>query len=90
MSITTKAAHGEYRKKCIILEIYDEMAEAMKTGKPYQTRLDPPPGPPADAEGNFLPLPQWLPGQPQPVDWPSHIRAPRAVSARMGSDVGGR
>ena len=27
------------------------MAEAMKTGKPYQTRLDPPP----DAEGRPLP-----------------------------------
>jgi hypothetical protein len=25
--------------------------------EPYQTRLDPPPGPPADAEGNFLPPP---------------------------------
>jgi len=37
-------AHGEYRTKRVILEIYDEMAEAMKTDKPYQTRLDPPPG----------------------------------------------
>ncbi|MBU0718560.1 MAG: hypothetical protein KJ749_09960 [Planctomycetes bacterium] len=46
----------------------------------YQTRLDPPPGPPADAEGNFLPLPQWLPGQPQPADWPSHIHPPREVA----------
>ena len=26
-----------------------EMAEAMRTGKPYQTRLDPSPGPSADA-----------------------------------------
>ncbi len=51
----------------------------MKTGKPYQTRFDPPPGPPADAEGNFLPLPQWLPGQPRPADWPSHIHPPREV-----------
>ncbi len=70
---------GRYRTKDTILEIYDEMAEAMKTGKPYQTRLDPPPGPPADAEGNFLPLPQWLPGQPQPADWPSHIHGPKEV-----------
>lgn len=36
-------AHGEYRTKRVILEIYDEMAEAIRTGKPYQTRLDPPP-----------------------------------------------
>ena len=74
-----KAAHGHYRTKDTILEIYDEMAEAMKTGKPYQTRLDPPPGPPADAEGNFLPLPDWLPGQPRPANWPPHIHGPREV-----------
>jgi hypothetical protein len=35
-------AHGEYRTKRVILEIYDAMAEAAKTGKTYQTRLDPP------------------------------------------------
>ncbi len=92
---------GRYRTKDTILEIYDEMAEAMKTGKPYQTRLDPPPGPPADAEGTFLPLPQWLPGQPQPADWPSHIHAPREVydwakgnnidwRTLLEPDVGGR
>ena len=74
-----EAAHGRYRTKDSILESYDEMAEAMKTGKPYETRLDPPPGPPADAEGTFLPLPQWLPGQPQPADWPPHIHAPKEV-----------
>ncbi len=43
------AAHGEYRTKRVILEIYDEMAEAMRTGQPYQTRLDPPPGDPRAA-----------------------------------------
>ncbi len=31
--------HGDYRKKCVILEIYDEMKRAMETGEPYQTRL---------------------------------------------------
>ncbi len=41
-------------------------------------RLDPAPGPPA-AEGNFLPLPQWLPSQPQPADWPPHIHGPKEV-----------
>jgi hypothetical protein len=35
--------HGEYRTKRIILEIYDEMAEAARTGQAYVTRLDPPP-----------------------------------------------
>jgi len=37
---------GEYRTKRLILEIYDTMAEASRTGKPYQTRLDPPPADP--------------------------------------------
>lgn len=37
---------GEYRTQRVILEIYDAMAEAMRTGKPYQTRLDPPPADP--------------------------------------------
>jgi hypothetical protein len=39
-------AHGEYRTRRVILEIYDEMAAAMQTGAPYQTRLDPPPADP--------------------------------------------
>jgi hypothetical protein len=38
--------HGEFRSKRVILEIYDAMAEAARTGKPYQTRLDPPPADP--------------------------------------------
>ena len=35
--------HGEYRTKRVILEIYDALAEAAGSGRPYQTRLDPPP-----------------------------------------------
>ena len=38
--------HGEYRSKRAILEIYDAMAEASEAGKPYKTRLDPPPADP--------------------------------------------
>ncbi|MBI3799286.1 MAG: N-6 DNA methylase [Deltaproteobacteria bacterium] len=38
--------YGEYRTKRVILEIYDAMAEAIGTGKPYQTLLDPPPADP--------------------------------------------
>lgn len=38
------AKHNEYRTKRLILEIYDRMAEADRTGEPYQTILDPPPG----------------------------------------------
>jgi hypothetical protein len=38
--------HGEYRTKRVILETYDAMAEAERTGVPYQTRLAPPPAGP--------------------------------------------
>jgi len=38
--------YGEYRTKRVILECYDAMAEAMRTGRPYQTILDPPPADP--------------------------------------------
>ncbi|MBN1811807.1 MAG: SAM-dependent DNA methyltransferase [Anaerolineae bacterium] len=41
-----EAAHGEYRTQRVILEIYDEMQQAMDTGRVYQTRLDPPPADP--------------------------------------------
>jgi hypothetical protein len=35
--------NGDYRTKQVILEIYHEMANAVSTGSPYFTRLDPPP-----------------------------------------------
>ncbi|MCS7033180.1 MAG: hypothetical protein NZ561_04190, partial [Phycisphaerae bacterium] len=78
--------HGTYRTKERILEIYDLMQRVMKAnsewrianGKSesepgpyaYQTRLDPPPGPPTDDEGNFIPMRQW-------TSWPVHIHKPR-------------
>ena len=37
-----EAAHGEYRTKRVILEIYDRMSEAVSTEVPYQTLLNPP------------------------------------------------
>jgi hypothetical protein len=43
------AAHGEYRTKRVILEVYDAMQQAMDSGQPYQTRLDPPPADPSVA-----------------------------------------
>ena len=46
-----EAAHGEYRTKRVVLEVYDEMRRAMDTGKPYQTWLDPPPADPRVAHG---------------------------------------
>src|SRR5215475_12266732 len=36
-------AHGEYRTKRVILDIYDAMQQAIETSTAYHTRLDPPP-----------------------------------------------
>lgn len=66
------AVYGEYRTKRVILEIYDAMAEAIRTGRPYETLLDPPPGPPTDAQGKFISMAEW-----QSTIWPSHIHPPR-------------
>ena len=38
--------YSEYRTKRLILDVYDEMAEAAHTGYSYRTRLDPPPADP--------------------------------------------
>lgn len=58
-----KAHNGEYRTKDMILEVYDEMALAVRTGRPYQTRLDPPAADPRAAH-----LPRFVaPPMPTPV-----------------------
>jgi hypothetical protein len=36
--------HGEYRTKRLVLEHYDAMADACRTGRPYRSALVPPPG----------------------------------------------
>jgi hypothetical protein len=66
-----EAAHGEYRTKRVILEIYDAMADVIRTGTPYQTILYPPPGPPDE------PLPHWVGAATRPANWPAHIHPPR-------------
>jgi hypothetical protein len=48
-------AHGEYRTKRLILEIFDALAEAARTGKAYKTRLDPPPADPRVAHPDTRP-----------------------------------
>ena len=66
------ASHnGDYRTKRTILEIYDALDTATRTGQPYQTRLNPPPGAPAAG------LPEWPEGAERPANWPSHIHPPR-------------
>jgi hypothetical protein len=47
-----EAEYGEYRTKHVILEIYDAMQQAIETGEPYQTRLDPPPADPRVAHSS--------------------------------------
>jgi hypothetical protein len=42
-----EAKHGHYRTKETILQIYDALGDAMKTGQPYQTLLSPLPADPA-------------------------------------------
>ncbi len=43
------------------------------------SHLHPPPGPPVDEKGNFIPIPARLPGQPKPSNWLPHIRLPKDV-----------
>ncbi|MCL2779674.1 MAG: N-6 DNA methylase [Polyangiaceae bacterium] len=69
-----EAAFGEYRTKRVILEVYDAMADAARTGTPYQTRLNPLPTSPRVAQpsredGKILPFRPAVRPQPaiQPV-----------------------
>ena len=39
-----KGGYGEFRTKRMVLEFYDQMAEAARTGVPWRSPLDPPPG----------------------------------------------
>jgi len=51
------ATWGRYRSKETILEIYDALGEAQRTGAPYATRLDPPPAHARAAHGPAGPAP---------------------------------
>lgn len=48
-------AHGEYRTKRVILEVYDELAKAVRTGRPYRTPDDWVPASPGLSHGTFSP-----------------------------------
>lgn len=72
------AKHGTYRTKDTILETYDAMQAAIRTGIPYQTPLNPPPGPPTDANGQFIPSAQWTSHLNT-----SHIHPPRIDRRRV-------
>lgn len=70
---------GHYITRDTILRIYDQMAESITTGQPYQTQLQPPPGPPTDEEGNFIPLANW-----DEANWPRHVHQPREAEVKNG------
>lgn len=87
---------GDYRTKRVILEIFDAMQEAIRTGKPYQTRLDPPPADPRVAHlapGQRRPageayelvdlLHVELTGETAPVRLPAEWRVPGDESAEI-------
>jgi hypothetical protein len=65
------AEFGEYRIKRVILEIYDAMADAERTGVPYQTRLDPPPADPRVAHATESAAPTTPIAIPVPMLVPS-------------------
>lgn len=48
-------AHGEYRTKRVVLEVYDALAKSVQTGSPYRTPLDPLPASIGASHGRFDP-----------------------------------
>lgn len=71
-----KAHDGRFRTKETILDIFDEMAEAVRSGVPYQTRLAPPPADPRVAHtsregGKVVPLRPAV--RPQPPIQPTAV-----------------
>ena len=49
-----QSTYGEYRTKRVILERYDALHKAARTGCVYQSPLNPLPGPPTDSAGHFV------------------------------------
>ena len=68
-------AQGQYQTKDTIFKIYNAMLETQRTGLPYQTRIDPRPGPPTDTQDQFIPFEQWKDNIPSHI-LPSHIHQP--------------
>ncbi|RJR40837.1 MAG: hypothetical protein C4576_19395 [Desulfobacteraceae bacterium] len=88
-----EAAYGHFKTKAAILEIYDEMAHVIvedaaaeaarrQPATRYETRLNPPPGPPMDAAGNIIPMDQW-----DRAKWPSHIHPPKEAAVEKPEEV---
>jgi hypothetical protein len=66
-----EAAHGDYRTKLRILDVYDQMQRAIDTGASYQTLLDPLPADPSIAHPEST-RPAWMPvPKPRPTEVPA-------------------
>jgi hypothetical protein len=50
----------------------DRMQATIATGQPYQTWLNPAPGPSTDANGTFIPMAHW-----DRTNWPQRIHPPK-------------
>jgi hypothetical protein len=70
---------GRYITKDTILEIYDALAEAQRTGQPYVSKLDPEPGPPMTDDGKFVDY------SDIPANRKSHIHLPRGETPSDGA-----
>jgi hypothetical protein len=97
-----EAEHGEFRTRRVILEIYDALKQAMETGVPYQTRLDPPPAhgwtPPEELlQAAFAPAPERpapaamktasAPAEPEDLTLASPPAAPAPLRDKNGEIV---
>lgn len=65
-----EATYGSFRTKETIMAIYDQMQAAIDSGQPYQTPLNPLPGPPMDVDGNFVSIYCW-----DRDNWPPDIHS---------------
>lgn len=63
--------HNSFRTRDVILSVYDAIQLAVETGEPYQSLVNPPPGPPTDAQGRFLSMYQL-----DRERWPIHLYPP--------------
>lgn len=68
-------AHGTYRTKDLILDVYDRMQSAIDGGEPFDTLLDPPPADPTLQHG--------------PTRWRSAVRTDRDIPAFDARYCGG-
>jgi hypothetical protein len=82
-----EAYNGDYRTKRVILDMYDEMQRATSPGQSYQTRVNPPPGPPTGVDGNFVSYAQNASSPPPHIHLPSEAVAGGSVALQLSDLV---